>query len=587
MTRRFALLALAGVACCAPVPEESDPIELGAGAALQGVLDCTAVYTFGAKPAALVKTRLTSAADVENPPYELPIRDDITELTRQLQAALEKASDNHGCADAVQTGTPSGTPQGKLVLPAGVYYLDKLDMPSNVRLEIHPGATLFNAHPTGGGGATAIFQFGVGASAERVSNITITTTQNGYVPGNKPLHTAFRGNNANDLNSKGALQGPYGTGTYGMSNLKVLPTSVTLQSLRDGSMPYWGPRILTMFVMDIDPRVHPSTDRNNHAFQIRNAEHVVIENVFAIQNAERPDPAVSCLGPCNGACEVGEAGSTDCVRASANPVSVIKPNSGATAAQNPSDITMRNLFSILSPSGAGPVQIQSCTSGCAFEDLFGHGGVVLRMETDAYPPADPDRLHDCVMHDHSSPDNGWGVEEAGPNHNQYDGMFGFENRTYMKISGLTGNHIEGAQGNAVVYYVAHCRHNGVATVSYIRGTGMRRLVATSNEGGVHGNGTFSGSSLVQYLKGTPAIELEEECTGTPACSTTEDAQDADPQNNTYTLVESEGAVNIGASAVKVQVGLSTWDSTLPFYSGAVSPPLPGAWATSPTTSYGF
>ena len=184
------------------------------------------------------------------------------DVTSVLTEALRYASE-HPARNLVG---PSGVAQGRVYLGPGVYGIASVLMPSNVRLEIAPGATL---HPTGGPNAASTRDWGLftfGDAVAPTSNVSIVAGDGCGGAGladasNKPTTTSFRGNAT----------------TGGMANIAV-------------PLPGWDTP--SMWVLDVDPgrwavNVQVSGMLFHWAYDIE------IRSVFSIQNPARSLSGVS------------------------------------------------------------------------------------------------------------------------------------------------------------------------------------------------------------------------------------------------------------------------------------------------------
>ncbi len=248
---------------------------------------------------------------------------------------------------------PAGAPQGRVYLPAGEYGLSQVTVPSNVRLEIDPGATLHpvpTSRPTRGRD-WGMFVFGTPDQPTR--NVTVVAGDGCGGPGtptaaNKPASTDFRGN----------------LPETGMHNMAV---------------PLAGWNTEAMWVLDVDPG-HWQVDEQVTGFLLHWALDVEIGSVFSIQNPARQPTGI---GPVPGV-------------TSRTTVMMFDPHEGMPVpadeadARLPQRIHVHDHYNILSPSGQGPNQVRSCID-CRFERIFSHGGVALRIETDGIR-----RVTDCT-----------------------------------------------------------------------------------------------------------------------------------------------------------------------------------------------
>jgi hypothetical protein len=188
---------------------------------------------------------------------------------------------------------------------------------------------------------------------------------------------------------------------------------------------------------------------------------------------------------------------------------------------------------VLSPSGWGPVQVQSCLD-CTFEHLFSHGGVTLRMETDNVTPLCGPNVcaGGCTKDGMTVPP----VDDKGN---------GFP--YYARVDDVKADDIENALGNAALYLVPHCQHNGVVHVKNIRGSNSRVLVSLGQGG--NATGVFDSGSLIENVVGTNDVPGK--------------AQDPKPSLDTYDLIAPQfGAWWTATEFTAKTAGTWCWPSTL-------------------------
>ncbi len=425
-----------------------------------------------------------------NPPYALlAVQDPDTDQSAELTALLAAAAANPAVDIA---------PQGRVFIGPGLHRFAAVVVPSNVRIEVSPAATLTAplSPSTGAKGENPLFI--IGATTE-VSNITITAGDGCGGPGsptreNKLHSTAERGNSE----------------ANGMSNIDSLPHN-----------PRWP--IETMFVVDLDARFR-NIPSNSFAALVGWSNSVELSRFFSIQNPER------VLDPLTG----DPTGPT--IYYARNPVVKPRAIAGSTfaAPRMPQGFKMEWVYNVLSPSGWGPIQVQSCL-GCTVSHVFSHGGVALRMETDhAAPLCGHDQCDGgCIRNNMVVPP----TDEQG---------VGFG--TYARVDNLTGTDIEGAYGNVVVTLSPHCQHNGYVNVSGIRGTNMTALVSVGEGGST--NGTFSSDSAIADVVGE--------------ISPVGFAQGPMPQIDTYGLQTPQIGLNWTPTEYTANTaGFFCWPSSLP------------------------
>ncbi len=383
------------------------------------------------------------------------------DATAALQSALDEASTSRvGAAVGVD---PAGTPQGRVRLPPGTYGLGTIDVPSNVRLEIDPGATL---RPLAG--TLVVFQLGDGdrrGGGTHVSNVTITAGDGcggaGTAPsraGSEITSTDFRHNDPVT-----AYSWPDTRPTRGMANAAI-PWS--------GDWP-----VETMWVFDLDPRA-TGADEGVRGFDIVWADDVLIERVFSIQNAERfasDDPSTLSVVETD-MLVPGVASRSTVMMFSPLPFGV---ETDRATARVPRRIHVAWHYNVLSPPGQGPNQIRTCID-CTFEHVFSHGGVAVRPETDGV-------LTSCPANDCSCD----GGATTGPV--AADGsLVGF--REFALVDGLSVSYVEGVHGNAAVLFNPHCLSNGTAVIEQVRGTDLAYgIVAAGPRNGAPGEALDGGA----------------------------------------------------------------------------------------------
>ena len=332
---------------------------------------------------------------------------------------------------------PSGAAQGRLYLGPGAYGFGPITMPSNVRLEIAPGATL---HPIHGPAASSskdwgLFTFGTETTA--ASNITITAGDGcggtGMPePANKPSNTGFRGN----------------TLTGGMANM---------------SIPLAGWNTDAMWVLDIDPG-HAQVNVQVTGFLFHWAYDIDIQHVFSIQNAAR---AATGIGPVAGQTSRTTAMMFD-------PLEGMAYQPDREQARLPHRITVTDHYNILAPSGQGANQIRSCMD-CHFERIFSHGGDALRVETDGIRTTSGD------------------CSATGPH--------GVGWNTYAIVDQLDAHDIVGAYGNRTVQLTPHCLDNGVVRIDGVSGYSQGEVVVAVDREGGSASGGFAVGSYVRNVTG--------------------------------------------------------------------------------------
>jgi hypothetical protein len=350
--------------------------------------------------------------------------------------------------------TAAGSPdpaigQGRLYIAPGLHRFAEVDVPSGVRIEVAPEATLTApVEPsTGDKYEHPLFRLG---QTSQVSRITITAGDGCGGPG-QPKRTSKLASTGERGNSE----------ANGMSNLATLPHD-----------PRWP--IETMFTFDLDAHFR-NVPSATFAVLIGWAKDVELSRFFSIQNPER------ILDPVTGE----PTGPT--VNYSRNPVVKPRAIAGSTvsAPRLPENFKMEWVYNVLSPSGWGPLQVQACL-GCTVSHVFSHGGVALRLETDhAAPLCGHDQCGGgCVRNGVVAPP----TDEPGN---------GFT--TFARIDDLTGSDIEGALGNAVFTLAPHCQRNGTVDVDGVRGTSMGALVSIGQGGAT--NGSFASDSHVANVVG--------------------------------------------------------------------------------------
>lgn len=363
-------------------------------------------------------TRLEALASTERVACAIEVAPGA-DVTATLASALATASSH---PDPALRG-PSGRPQGRVHLGPGRYAIRTIVLPDDVRLEISPGATLVGVRGfgTARGNDFGLFQFGtdavVGADARPSRNVSIVAGDGCGGAGratreNKPSHTSFRGNRA---------------GEGGMGNAAVPFRS------------RWGTD--AMWVLDLDPEA-TGVGVQVTGLYFRWAYDIEVSDVFTIQNADRQ---ATGIGPVSG-------------RTSRTVAMMFDPPSGAPFVADPERqylphrVSVTRHYNVLSPSGQGANQVRACRD-CRFTDVFSHGGVALRVETDGIRPVGPD------------------CSTTGP-----DGQ-GF--REFAIVDGLRAERVEGAYGNRVAMFTPHCLSNGKVTVNSVTGTIMGELVVVA------------------------------------------------------------------------------------------------------------
>ena len=315
---------------------------------------------------------------------------------------------------------PSGMGQGRVYLGPGRYGIRTIVLPDNVRIEIAPGATIFGVRGQGLARSNdwGLFEFGTptvdGESSHPSRNVSIVAGNGCGGPGqataaNKPSNTNFRGNRA---------------AAGGMANAPVPFRS------------RWNTS--AMWVMDLDPEA-TGVGVQVTGFMFRWAYDIAVSDVFTIQNPAR---ATTGIGPVP-----GETSRT--VAMMFDPPNHAQFLPDPEGQYLPHRVSVTRHYNILSPSGQGANQIRACRD-CRFTEVFSHGGVALRVETDGIRPAGPD----C---------GATGADGAGF-------------REFAIVDGLKARSIEGAFGNRVAMFTPHCLPNGKATVNDVRGTTMGELV---------------------------------------------------------------------------------------------------------------
>jgi len=384
------------------------------------------------------------------------------DATVALQAALDEASLSR--VGRVPGEDADRTAQGRVYMGPGAYALATVFLPSNVRLEIDPGATISPL-----AGEDIVFQLGrIGRTpgmGTEVHNITITA---GDGCGGRGIARSRAGPEVGSTNFRGndpevAQAWPSGAPTRGLTNAAI-PWSSD-----------WP--VETMWVFDLDPRATGASFEVT-GFQFVYATDVRVERVFSIQNAERyaaDDPSTT---------GVNEANQLVPNVASRTTVMMFEPipfstDTARATARMPRRIHIGWHYNILSPPGQGPNQVRACID-CTFEHIFSHGGVALRVETDAIATSCPTNDCSCA-----------GQPTTGPL--GADGsLTGF--REYATVDALSASFIEGVFGNRAVMFNPHCLTNGTAVVEHVRATGQgEAVIGEAPENGRPGEAALGGA----------------------------------------------------------------------------------------------
>lgn len=347
------------------------------------------------------------------------------DVTSALSGALSHASQN----PVAGVVGPRGAAQGRVYLAPGSYGLRSLNVPDNVRIEIAPGATL---HPVEEFDPNQNNDWGLlvfGDANRPARNISIVAGDGCGGPGsptsqNKPANTGFRGNDPDH---------------GGMANAEV------------PFRPEWD--TAAMWVMDLDPAEYDAGAQVT-GFYFRWAYDIDIADIFTIQNAARAEVGIA---PVSGA-------------TSRTAAMMFDPPNDASWVSDPEmqvlphRVRVTRHYNILSPSGQGPNQIRACID-CEFREIFSHGGVALRVETDGIRTID------------------LGCSNTG------EDQQGF--REFAIVTGLVAERIEGAYGNRVAMFTPHCLPNGTVEVRDVRGTSMGELVVVAGSQAGAPSGGFS------------------------------------------------------------------------------------------------
>lgn len=361
------------------------------------------------------------------------------DVTAALAAALAAAS---GATTATAPGVDAAqTPAGRVYLGPGTYGLAELEVPSNVHLELDPGATIVALAR-----AKHVFRLG---TAGHVSNISISA---GDGCGGRGLGRSAMGSTITTTGFR------HGDPTKPHTWPGDRPT-ITLANAPIPYDPSWP--VADMFVVDVDPRA-TGADVLVDAFWIEDATDVRIAHVFTIENAERyasDDPSTP---------STDEAHMLAPKAASRRAAMMFEPVDGATVSDRdraavPRRIHVSYHYNINAPPGQGSNQVRSCID-CTFDRVFSHGGVPLRFETDGVRTVCP--RNDC------SCDAG----VTGPV--MADGSLqGF--LTFGVVDGVVASNIVGVLGNAAVLANPHCLTNGTVEVSGVLAVSDKYALSTS------------------------------------------------------------------------------------------------------------
>ena len=379
-------------------------------------------------------TPCVPAHAVALPPADQPDYDSTADFIAAMNSAAADPQD-----DLLQS---DGTKQGRVYVPAGTFNLGMIYLVSDVRIELEPGATIINhVVPASTDGNTTdrnwgIFMFGprnYGDPQTAVHDVTFTTGDGCGGAGtptmsNKPSNTNFRGNSpvADDTQA-------------GMAN-----EPIPYQG-------YWP--VAEMYVIDLDTEpygtvmttggvVVPKYGTGVAAFLLSWSYDIAIDHLFTIQNSERAPGGGQGLYMTQLAAIVPRPpfGSSSEV-----------PLPAREDTEMPHRLHVSWHYNILSPSGYGNTQIQSCLD-CTFSNMFSHGGTPMRVETDG-------------MHNDNGYDDCTGTGANGA---------GFKD--YGLVDNLTATNIEAVDGNFVVSLTPHCSPNGVVHVSNLIGIDMNTVV---------------------------------------------------------------------------------------------------------------